>query len=70
MAIKGDKKLLGAYLLEILKKETDINYSKTIEDIIEEIFGTNCPFFYICNVIQRTQELFPYRIANVSSKRA
>ena len=37
MAIKGDKKLLGAYLLEILKKETDINYSKTIEDIIEEI---------------------------------
>ena len=37
MAIKGDKKLLGAYLLEILKKETDSNYAKTIEDIIEEI---------------------------------
>ena len=38
MAIKGDKKLLGAYLLDILKKETDSNYAKTIEDIIEEIF--------------------------------
>ena len=37
MAIKGDKKLLGAYLLDILKKETDNNYAKTIEDIIEEV---------------------------------
>lgn len=37
MAVKGDKKLLGAYLLDILKKETDSNYAKTIEDIIEEI---------------------------------
>ncbi len=37
MFIKGDKKLLGAYLLDILKKETDHDYSKTIEDIIEEI---------------------------------
>lgn len=37
MAIKGDKKLLGAYILEILKKETDSDYAKTIEDIIEEI---------------------------------
>ena len=37
MAIKGDKKLLGAYLLDILKKETDHNYAKTLEDIIEEI---------------------------------
>ena len=37
MAVKGDKKLLGAYLLEILKKETDSNYAKTIEEIIEKI---------------------------------
>ena len=37
MIKKGDKKLLGAYILDILKKETDHNYSKTIEDVIDEI---------------------------------
>lgn len=35
--MKGDKKLLGAYILDILKKETDEYYAKTIEEIIEEI---------------------------------
>ena len=59
MAIKGDKKLLGAYILEILKKETDHNYAKTIEDIIEEISEK-----YDVNVDKRTIQRYLKMLKN------
>lgn len=38
MKVKGDKKLIGAYILDMLKKSTNKEgYSKTIEDMIETI---------------------------------
>ena len=57
--MKGDKKLIGAYILDILKKETDENYAKTIEDIIEEIANK-----YYVSVNRRTIQRYIKMLKN------